>query len=181
VLTEPSDQARQIKASWRQLRDVGLIVQCFRQLVRMNLVPLRDTAVGLGYLLTTPAHSLLLSSKPFVELLAFEVDPLKAMASILCHANERTVPAEVNVERNEPSLNVRAAKVPYHKLQPVRCRNFDLVEQPTAVSQGSPIVEEPCRMIATRIEDGPPVRVEGCIHFLEQIDDALCHLLGRPR
>ena len=68
-----------------------------------------------------------------------------------------------------------APEHPDGQLQPRR-RHFDLVQQAAAVTQGGTVIEQPRRVLATAVKDGPPVRAERLVYLTEQVNDPLSDL-----
>jgi hypothetical protein len=86
---------------------------------------------------------------------------------ILRHPEQGLVAAEVDVERNEPCFHVRASEHPDRQFQPRSRGHFDLVQQAAAVTQGGTVIEQPRRMLATAVKDGPLVGAERLVYLTE--------------
>jgi hypothetical protein len=74
VRAEAVDQAAEVEVGGRELRHVRRVEQWLGRRIRVLLVPLRDAAVRLRYLLAALACRCLLGGEPLVELLGFELD-----------------------------------------------------------------------------------------------------------
>jgi hypothetical protein len=77
----------------------------------------------------------------------------------------------VDVERDEPCFHVRSAEHPDGQLQSCGRCHVDLVQQAAAVTQGGTVIEQPRRMLAATIKDGPPVGAERLVYLTELFGD----------